>query len=267
MIETVEQTEVAYHGDGFRPARPAINVKHYGPFADGAGRDLIEKLEAEFGRQWVEGRGGYDGALAAATEDASRQWWEDAAEAAKGYGLGEIEQEGRSGGWLVFADGRDPQDMAPVDECATCGDPEDTALHDEHCTFGAGHEHHAFVALENTERREWLAGYRKMVEWCRATINGGEVPAHRDTQPYTAEELAADPDVANVGPYHSDGIDADILYRLEDYAAIEREQRPVREHEARYRVLIEAGGILEQGDEFSQRVARDLATVVKGGRF
>jgi hypothetical protein len=67
-------------------------------------------------------------------EKVARNWWELATEQANELRLGEIEQEGRSGGWLVFSDGRDPLD------------------------FGG------------KARIEWLRAYKAMVKWCEESI-------------------------------------------------------------------------------------------------
>lgn len=216
--QTIDGVEVQYHSDGFRDSRPAINVKHNVWLDRGEQAETIAKLTAELGERWI-GDGSYQsGALSEAIEDAQRDWWEQAAEAAKGYGLGPIEQEGRSGGWLVFTDGRDPEDMAAGIEDDE-HEPSESNPDGEPCEW---------VDEARTELSEWLAGYSKMVAWCKATINGGEVPQYRDTLPFGGEgqhELATDPDAALVGPYTSEGIDADILFRLNDLADLERERR------------------------------------------
>src|SRR5688500_16538314 len=102
MRETVKGTVVSYHRDMFGPGRPAINVKCHG--FDRAAFDTLADNP-------TIGHNEAGSLFDFATELVARSWWEDAENTARSLGLGEIEQEGRSGGWLVFTDGRDPLDM------------------------------------------------------------------------------------------------------------------------------------------------------------
>lgn len=119
----VKGTTVAYHADYGRGARPAINVKVRG--FDSA---TFDRLAASIGEQETENL------FEAGWERMVEQFWMDAEVMADGLGLGPIESEGRSGGWLVFADGRDPQD------------------------FGG------------KARIDWLRAYRQMVDWCAEQV-------------------------------------------------------------------------------------------------
>jgi hypothetical protein len=137
---------VSYHTeDGV--SRPAIDVKDHH-----SGQDFVFAVERLIGGP-AEGLLGesvtcqYPTALRdLAYERIVSDFWQAATEIAEQKGLGEITQEGRSGGWLVFTDGRDPQDAATFCEDGQTGD-----------------EHEADVA-------EWLRAYRGMVEWADAWI-------------------------------------------------------------------------------------------------
>jgi hypothetical protein len=116
------ETTVQYHRDGYGPGRPAICVKdrHAG---DAYSCSASPLYAADL--------------IGVAYDRIVSDFWQAATEIAQQKGLGEIEQRGRSGGWLVFT------------EC----DPTDPAHWKE-----AG------------EITEWLAGYRSMVEWADAWI-------------------------------------------------------------------------------------------------
>lgn len=152
-------TEVQYHAEMWRPARPAINVKSYG---SGWNDPRVIELERAQGQEATEAY------LQTAWEQYAEEWWIDAADMARELGLGPIEQEGRSGGWLVFSDGRDPADMFDTEECE---DPE---------------------ACEGlTDRAMWLSAYRQMVEWCRETIhNAPDAIAQMAVEMANAEAVA-----------------------------------------------------------------------------
>jgi hypothetical protein len=126
--DEIKGTSVAYHSDGFRGGRPAINVKVHDRDMDG-----YEQLEASMGEKRAQEL--YE----IAEEFVGRWWWEAAEQEANELGLGPIEQEGRSGGWLVFTDGRDPLEFG--------GKP----------------------------RLDWLRAYSAMVEFCRESL--AEIPA------------------------------------------------------------------------------------------
>lgn len=168
---TVAYHRDGYHRDGFGPGRPAINVKYHGRlWADTDYDRIMRRLagnpaigEAESERMAEQA---YDQIAAA--------FWSDAADQAQWLGLGAIEQEGRSGGWLVLTDGRDP------------ADPE---------TFGFSVEGETgdepWTRQEEQAIRAWLAAYRQMVEWCaeRLAAVPGEMTA-------ILEDMAADMAVA-----------------------------------------------------------------------
>ena len=141
-------TEVQYHRDGWGPGRPAVDVKDHHAGMDY--RIALERLVGSAaGADAIEAEDDYPGdGNGRAYSILQERFWQDAETLAEEYGLGPIEQEGRSGGWLVLTDGRDPQD--PETFCA------DTAEDD-----GA----HAADAT-----REWLAAYRKLRDWCEAEV-------------------------------------------------------------------------------------------------
>lgn len=124
MIATADSTTVAYHADGHDAARPAVNVK-LGLYD----QRPLDELRATLGEAEA------DALIELAQEIVVNDALNDAAYLARQSGLGEIEQEGRSGGWLVFTDGRDPQDSMTFDE-----------------------------------RRDWLAAYRKFAAWCDTEV-------------------------------------------------------------------------------------------------
>lgn len=128
FTETVKGTEVAYHSEYSGDARPAIRVKVYD-----FDRETFDRLTRSMGEARAEQLFEY------AQYAVASAWWDEAAAMADALGLGGIEQEGRSGGWLVFTDGRDPLDMG------------------------------------GKVRRDWLAAYREMAEWCRTSLE--QIPA------------------------------------------------------------------------------------------
>jgi hypothetical protein len=134
------ETTVHYHADGlYETGRPSIDVKDYH-----TGEDY---WPPEFSRGIVRMSMGArsEAIVRAAYERVQSDFWQAAQEIAEQNGLGEIAQEGRSGGWLVFTDGRDPQEPGTLNDADT--------LH------GAGYT-----------VKDWLAGYRSMVEWADAFI-------------------------------------------------------------------------------------------------
>lgn len=134
-------TTVAYRRDG-GTARPAINVKCYAAGLDFWPPTPDNRVDA------------IDRHVAEAYDRVQSDFWQAAQEIATQRGLGEITQEGRSGGWLVIEHG-DPDDMSDCyyhgDEC---DDPEDV-------------EH---VAARKQERADWLAAYRALAEWAETWI-------------------------------------------------------------------------------------------------
>lgn len=125
-MTTDTETNVAYHRDGFGRGRPAINVKMYARVWD---LPKVLELDARVGTEHTEEL------LQAAEETLYPRWWDEAAAKAEEYNLGPITQEGRSGGWLVFTDGTDPQ------------------------------------AMGGNDRKDWLAAYRLMDEWCDTEVD------------------------------------------------------------------------------------------------
>lgn len=132
------ETNVAYYRDDDGTGRPAINVKvhaagrdYWHPALECAYGDLSDHVPTELAYERVQS-----------------DFWQAAQEIATQRGLGEITQEGRSGGWLVFTDGRDPQDVA------TLCDPDEGHTDADSCEAVT----------------EWLAAYRAMVEWADAFI-------------------------------------------------------------------------------------------------
>lgn len=156
------ETTVTYHREYGGTARPAINVKMHAAGADfwpDAFRGLPEghRGGALTPDAWVE----------AAYQRVTSDFWQAAEEIADQLGMGEIAQEGRSGGWLVFTDGRDPEDLdtfahmtednghgrCPVCDSAVRGGGSLPLLH--------------AVPRERRDVADWLAGYRAMSEWAR----------------------------------------------------------------------------------------------------
>lgn len=142
-------TIVSYHTDGFtRPHRPAVNVKVHG-----FDRAAFERLALALGEDYDLGEHApkADAYYQGAEEQVYEAFWMDAEAMAADLGLGPIEQEGRSGGWLVLTDGRDPQDgsMACVNH-----------------RYGVSERCVACLAI----RKAWLTRYRKLREWCEAEV-------------------------------------------------------------------------------------------------
>lgn len=147
-------TIVAYHADrAAYEARPAINVKCHR-----AGRVFWPTLPTT--PHFPGASDAFDEAMGkhveVAYERVQSDFWMTAEQIAEQNGLGPIEQEGRSGGWLVFTDGRDPQD--PETFCD--GDGIDHA-DDDAGTRRADHM---------PTVKDWLAAYRSMVEWAETWI-------------------------------------------------------------------------------------------------
>lgn len=141
-------THVAYHSDYLRSARPAVNVKVRMLHAD---RDYAALYDRIAGNPTLDA----DALAEAAWEYVCRRFWDDAAIEADRLGLGAIEQEGRSGGWLVLTDGRDPLDMV------------------------------------GNERRSWLARYRRLVEWCDRQTAAAGIETARVLRAYAADMAVA----------------------------------------------------------------------------
>lgn len=139
MNDYHRSTTVHYHADGYGPARPAINVKDRH-----SGMDLIALERLVGDAAVVLGESVTDTLRNIAYERVASDFWRAAQEMAEEkLGLGEITQEGRSGGWLVFTD-FDPR-THPT-EVAESDDEQDRTV------------------------EVWLAGYRVMTEWADAYI-------------------------------------------------------------------------------------------------
>ena len=137
-------TEVTYHRDGYGPGRPAINVKVHWAGAE------VWPPELE---NCYPGGIGPDEYVEVAFDGIASDFWATAEDMAARYRLGSIEQEGRSGGWLVFAD-FDPQDMT--------GD----------------------------ERRAWLQGYDRMRAWVRDYIAAVPARVREQALAWAVENMA-----------------------------------------------------------------------------
>lgn len=153
------ETNVAYHvEDG--AGRPAINVKDHN-----GGTAYTIALQRAVGPAVAERLRGRDdqgtGPYAIAYERIVSDFWQAAEEIATQRGLGEITQEGRSGGWLVFTS-YDPQNPSGCDDCG-------------------GSETEAEV-------REWLAAYRSMVEWAETWIADAPRKVAALAQQYAMDE-------------------------------------------------------------------------------
>lgn len=142
-------TIVAYHVEAFEHGRPAINVKVRARFHDDPA--YRRTYEAIAGNPLADA----DALAEQAWDYIARRFWDDAANKSDALGLGRIEQQGRSGGWLVLIDGHDPQDMGPA------------------------------------ERRDWLARYSALVEWCERQIAAAPIETARVLQAYAADAAVA----------------------------------------------------------------------------
>jgi hypothetical protein len=151
------ETNVHYHADSpYDTARPAINVKDYH-----SGQDLVIAIERLIGAPAGAVLGESvncrypDSRLDLAIERITSDFWQNAEEIATQRGLGEITQEGRSGGWLVFtsADPQRPETLCP-DHAPSADNPDG-----EPCDWA-----------DTDGVKEWLAGYRSMVEWADTWI-------------------------------------------------------------------------------------------------
>jgi hypothetical protein len=169
------ETEVAYHYD--RSARPAINVKVYARFDSDVRRRLeaaldpsestIDTRSKRMVKDAAEKFGlDVDTLYEQSFEDLQQQWWDEAEQKAKTLGLGPIEAEGRSGGWLVFTDGRDPQNMlrGEIEQGIVERFPTEFELGIAESDGNVG------MTYDDDDRRAWLTGYRAMVEWCAQSI-------------------------------------------------------------------------------------------------
>lgn len=121
-----------YNCDGDPIPRPAIAVKDHHAGSEYQYPDLEAALGAD--RYAEIGTFAYDELL--------ERFWRDAQDVADAARLGAmVEQEGRSGGWLVLV-GRDP------------------------------------VGLTGKARRDWLAGYQSLRDWCARQISTGPKRHH-----------------------------------------------------------------------------------------
>lgn len=141
-------TTVKYHRDGFAEGRPAINVKCYTSHQV----MLPDGFQAAYANGTVHLDDIAGDLIDAAAARVASDFWQAAEEMADQRGLGGIEQEGRSGGWLVFTDS-DPDDEPDADKAA-----------------------------------HWLAGYRAMTEWADAYIAAAPGKVSRLAQQYAMDE-------------------------------------------------------------------------------
>lgn len=124
-------TNVAYHAErAVWTERPAINVKVYAAGLDFWPPTFDNRVDAA------------DRCVAEAYDRVQSDFWQAASEIADQNGLGEITQEGRSGGWLVFTS---PGTLNALDPSEDNECPPEIV-------------------------RETLAGYRSMVAWADAWI-------------------------------------------------------------------------------------------------
>lgn len=149
-------TTVAYHRDGYGPARPAINVKDRH-----SGMDFVIALERLAGPASLVLGESVDCRYPETLRDAAYErivsdFWQSAEQIAQERGLGTIYQEGRSGGWLVI-------DTDPTHGGEDHPDP------------------------------EWLASYRALSEWADAFIADAPTKTARLAQDWKMDELGAGP--------------------------------------------------------------------------
>lgn len=199
----MSDTTVSYHRDGFGPARPAVNVKVY------TSHQVM--LPPGFERAYDNGTTRLpeaDRLINAAWDQLQERFWQDAAGMADSLGLGPIEQEGRSGGWLVLTDGRDPQDPTTLRNvcglCLTCWPlprSSGTECHDDECPC------HGERAA-----KEWLAAYRKLSGWCAKQVAAAPARVAALAQQLAMDELGAEParrmfahEIAAEGPHYEPG--------------------------------------------------------------
>ncbi len=152
-------TAVTYHTDRYSPARPAINVKchvagvnfwpegwsHAAPFSFDRGM----LVELSYSR-------------------VVSTFWQNAQKLATQLELGHVEQEGRSGGWLVLADPRDPSDP--------CEDYE-----------------------------AWLEGYSSLSAWCEVFIVAAPDRVAAAAQQLALDLLGEGPAYRMFGGRYSEG--------------------------------------------------------------
>lgn len=138
-------TEVTYHSDYGRPGRPAINVKVHGggPMRSSAVDDGLPDQADELHEQ--------------AWEVVAERFWDEATAEAEHLGLGAIEQEGRSGGWLVIPD-------------ITPGHPD-------------------YEATPN-ERRAWLRRYDALRRWCADYVSRADGMTRELSQDMAIERVS-----------------------------------------------------------------------------
>lgn len=131
------ETQVSYHRDNpFAMARPAVNVKVNFGRMDLEYDEIAHALD-EYPESGVAHR--TNRLYEIAQEQVFEAFWIEAATKADELGLGEIEQEGHSGGWLVLAEGRD---------------------------LSVSYDRKASIA----ERSDWLAAYRQLAAWCAERV-------------------------------------------------------------------------------------------------
>jgi hypothetical protein len=162
------ETTVAYHSDGPRAARPAVNVKVHG--FDRAAFDALSAAldEPELGQYQNRAERLYQ----MAEEVTFEIFWSGAEAEAARRGLGPIEQEGRSGGWLVLTDGRDPQDESTFDVGGLDPDDDD-------------------IVEQRGAATEWLAAYRELAAWCAERVQAAPGEIARGARSMAIDEVAA----------------------------------------------------------------------------
>lgn len=134
--------EVNYHGD---TDRPGIKVRDPHPGISYSYPDLEEALGEERTAEYTQ----------AAYELVRSDFWAEAEQRALHAGLGNIEQGGRSGGWLLFE--VDPRYLSA--DSGPLG------------------------------RAEWLAGYAAMRDWAREWIADAPRKVRRTTEQIAMEEV------------------------------------------------------------------------------
>jgi hypothetical protein len=157
------ETEVSYHSDYGAGGRPAINVKLHVPGID-YWPDEIDVLGHDVAADLVE----------RAFNEIAEGFWRDAEQQAETLGLGPIEQQGRSGGWLVFTDGRDPREMETDREFT---------LEEFRDDPSAGYY--------SRERGDWLTAYGVMREWCEAQLREAPERVRERARSLAIDEIAA----------------------------------------------------------------------------
>jgi hypothetical protein len=183
---------VAYHSDDYRPARPAVNVKVHVPGAD-YWPDVFRSVPPIAPDGLI---GDYEPLVEEAHDRIRARFWQDAQGMADSLGLGPIEQEGRSGGWLVLVGAGDPALM----DCPNAGE-------DHFCDPCDAFE---------SQRADWLAAYRLLFTWCADQVREAPARVAALAQQLAMDEIGVEParrmfafDIAAEGPhYEPEGVPA-----------------------------------------------------------